>query len=80
MIASFIFGGMLLFMTDFAPWLHIKLTLVLLMAVLHGAMAYYRKQFVREKNAKSQVFFRFFNEYPAILMVIIVILAVIKPL
>ena len=62
-----------------APWLHAKLTLVLLMSGAHGMMARYVKDFATDRNRKSQKFYRIFNEVPTVLMVLIVILVVVKP-
>ena len=60
-------------------WLHAKLGLVILMQLAHAAMSRYRKAFERDQNTKSEKFFRFFNEVPAVLMIGIVIIVVLKP-
>ena len=76
-------GVFLLFITDDLRngmmWIHVKLVLVLGLVVCHGMMAKYRKDFELERNKKSHVFYRYFNEVPAILMICIVLLAVLKP-
>jgi protoporphyrinogen IX oxidase len=79
MILTFLFGGALLCCIDFLPWLHIKIFLVVVMAGLHGMLSYYHKQFARGQNCKSHTFFRILNEAPTVVMIIIVILAVVKP-
>ena len=62
-----------------APWLHAKLTLVVLMSGMHGMMSRYVKDFAADQNRKSARFYRIFNEIPTVLMIAVVILAVVKP-
>lgn len=67
----------------FAPengkWLHAKMGLVMLMMIAHVMMARYRKAFERDERPRSEKYFRYFNEVPAVLMIGVVILAVLKP-
>lgn len=85
MIATFIFGGLLVYyyislgMLKNAGWLHTKLLLVFIMAGIHGFLSAARKKFERGENTKTEKFWRIFNEVPVLLMIIIVILAVVKP-
>lgn len=82
MIAAFIFGGIILWINPDLfqqPWMHIKLTAIILMTVVHGLYARWRKQFERDENKHSEKFYRYWNEAPTILMIIIVIFAVTKP-
>jgi putative membrane protein len=62
-----------------APWLHLKLALVVAMSAVHGMLSRYVKDFAADKNRKSQKFYRIINEVPTILMVVIVLLVVLKP-
>jgi putative membrane protein len=61
------------------PWLHIKLTLVLILAGFHGFLAKCRKDFSRGKNQHSEKFYRIINEVPALIMVAVVFLVIFKP-
>jgi len=84
MIATWIFGLWLAIKINaFAPgngiWLHAKLGLVILMQLAHAMMSRWRKAFERDQNTKSEKFYRIFNEVPAVLMVLIVIIVVVKP-
>jgi putative membrane protein len=80
MIATFIFGGILISIVGMSGgWLHIKLLLLVFMAAIHGMLARHRKQFERDENTKSSRYYRVLNEAPTVLLVIIVLLAVIKP-
>lgn len=62
-----------------AGWMHAKLGLVFLLWAFHLACGYYVKLFKQDKNQKSHVFFRFFNELPTLFLVAIVLLVVLKP-
>jgi protoporphyrinogen IX oxidase len=60
-------------------WLHLKLLLVFCVIAYHGACFALLQQFAADRNARSERFYRIFNEVPALLLVGIVILAVVKP-
>jgi putative membrane protein len=60
-------------------WMHVKLTLVLLLVAYHGACFALLQQFAVDRNAHSERWYRLFNEIPAVLLVGIVILVVVKP-
>lgn len=60
-------------------WIHFKILLVFLLTGFHGACAGWMKKFARDENTKSQKFFRIANEVPTVMMILIVILAVVKP-
>jgi protoporphyrinogen IX oxidase len=83
MIASFLFGALLIWQRGAAAWsmgwLHAKLTLVVLLAVVHGMMARWRRGFAEDRNHHSERFYRVMNEVPTVLMVAIVILVTVKP-
>lgn len=60
-------------------WVHAKTTLVLLLAIYHLYCGHLVKQFAADRNTKSHVFYRWFNEVPVLLLTVIVILVVVKP-
>jgi protoporphyrinogen IX oxidase len=60
-------------------WFHAKLVLVLALSALHGFLVRWVRDFAADKNQHSQKFYRIINEVPAVLMVGIVILVVVKP-
>ena len=62
-----------------APWLHVKLALVLGMTGVHGILSKYVREFGADKRRKSAKFFRILNEVPTVLMIVIVIMVVVKP-
>jgi protoporphyrinogen IX oxidase len=60
-------------------WLHAKIALVVLMTGLHGYLSASRKRFERGEITRSSRHWRIVNEVPAVLMVLIVILVIVKP-
>jgi protoporphyrinogen IX oxidase len=60
-------------------WLHAKLTLVALLIGYHHACMRLAKAFREGRNRRSARWLRFFNEIPALLLVAIVVLVVVKP-
>jgi protoporphyrinogen IX oxidase len=62
-----------------AHWLQSKLLLVVALSGIHGMLARWTVDFAADRNRHSQRFYRIINEIPAVLMIGIVILVVIKP-
>lgn len=60
-------------------WLHVKLTLVLLLIAYHLACFKFVRDFAHDRKTRSAKWFRTFNEVPSLLLIGIVILAVVKP-
>ncbi len=86
MIATWIFGLLMLYVgfssgmfAGSDGWLHVKLLLVVAMTVMHGFYARWRKDFEADRNTRSSKFYRFWNEVPAVLMIVIVIMVIVKP-
>lgn len=84
MIITFIFG--LWMLVDYAwsmyssmGWLHAKLALLALAVVYHYYCYRYLLDFKFDRNPRTHVFYRWFNEVPVLFLVLIIILAVVKP-
>ena len=60
-------------------WLHAKLLLVLLLSGYHGWAVGYSKRLARGEGRLSGRALRLVNEVPALMVVAIVVLAVVKP-
>ena len=60
-------------------WLHLKLLLVLMLIAYHGACYALLQEFANDRNSHSERWYRVFNEIPALLLIGIVILVVVKP-
>ena len=82
MIASWVFGLILAYyVVDWseAGWFHLKLLLVVAMSGFTGFLARWTREFAEARNTHSQRFYRIANEVPTLLMIVVVILAVVKP-
>ena len=60
-------------------WLHAKLALVAVLVAYHLWCGKLLVDFKRDRNAKSHVWFRWFNEFPVLILFAVVILVVVKP-
>jgi putative membrane protein len=60
-------------------WMHVKVLLVLIVIGYHLQCKWLLKQFVQKQNTKSHVWYRWFNEAPVLLMLVVTALVVIKP-
>ena len=60
-------------------WMHAKLAVVVLAVVYQHLCGRIHRQFAGGHNARSHVWFRWFNEAPVLLLVAAVILVVVKP-
>ncbi len=83
MIIAWVFGILLILTPGavdwHAGWWHTKLLGVILMSGFTGAMSKWRRNFMEDRNTKPQRFYRYANEVPTVLMVIIVIMAIVQP-
>jgi putative membrane protein len=81
MIATWIFGLWLAWEAGFfrSGWLHAKLALVLAMSGIHGWLSRLSRDFANDQNRHTQKFYRYLNEVPTVLMILIVLLVVLKP-
>ena len=61
------------------PWLHAKLTLVLLLIGFHVYLGKLWRDFKYDRNRHTHRFYRLINEIPVLFLVAIVILVVVKP-
>lgn len=60
-------------------WLHAKLALVTVLLGYHWYCGKLLRDFRNDRNTRSHVFYRWFNEFPVLILVAIVILVVVKP-
>ena len=60
-------------------WMHIKVLLVLVIIAYHLQCKKLLKSFLKKTNTKSHVWYRWFNEVPVLLMLVVTALVVIKP-
>ena len=81
MIAVWILGPLLAWLTGTYVdlWLQMKVVLVVAMSGIHGFYGRCVKDFAADRNTRSARFYRIINEVPALLMVFIVILVIVRP-
>ena len=60
-------------------WMHAKLTLVALLVVYHFYCGHLLNVFKEDRNTRSHVFYRWFNEVPVFILLGVVILVVVRP-
>lgn len=70
-------GGMSYLMA--ALWLQAKLALILILIIYHIWCGKLLKQFKNDSNAHSHIWYRWFNEFPVLLIIPIVIFVTVKP-
>jgi putative membrane protein len=81
MVLVFATGFTLVYLTEDwrEGWWQAKFILVLGLAGLHGYFARCVRTFAKDANERPARFYRVLNEAPTILMILIVVLAVVKP-
>jgi putative membrane protein len=60
-------------------WMQFKLGFVGVLWIYHLRCNHYRKQFERDANQHSHVFYRWFNEVPVVVLIAVVLLVILKP-
>ena len=83
-VLTWVFGLWMLFDYAWAAygssgWLHVKLLLLILMVVYHLWCGRLYKAFRDGRPTHSHVWYRWFNEVPVLFLVLIVILATVRP-
>ena len=61
-------------------WMHIKFALVLILIAYHIYCGKLLLDFKYDRNTRSHIFYRWFNEFPVLLMIAIIILVIVKPI
>jgi putative membrane protein len=60
-------------------WIHIKLTLVGLLIIYHIHCGKLVADFKHDRNRHSHVFYRWYNEFPVLILIAVIFLAVFRP-
>jgi putative membrane protein len=61
-----------------AKWLHLKISLVLVLYAYHFYLFVLMRQFGNDENTHSPRFYRFLNEAPVLIVLAIIVLAIVK--
>ena len=84
MISTWVFGLVLAYpyVANGLPpvWLMLKIVVVLGMSAFHGSCVAHARRFETGISMQSERYYRFFNEVPTVLLLVIVALVVLKPL
>lgn len=62
-----------------SPWMHAKLSLIMLLWLYHVYCYYCLSQFRSNNNQHSRKFYIFFNEIPSVVLISVVFLVFLKP-
>ncbi len=84
MILSWLFGILLIHSIGFQQigqtWLILKILLVIILTFYHFYLGKILTQFRLDQNSHTHKFYRFINEIPTLLLILIVFVVVLKPL
>ena len=84
MVLSWIFGMILISNIGFENlnhlWIKIKLILIIILTMYHFYLGKLLEDFRLNNNSKSSKCFRFINEVPTLLLILIVFIVIFKPL
>ena len=84
MILTWIFGLVLIYLNGIEIfsqfWFQIKITLVILLSAYNAYLGKCLDALKDSTNTKSAKFFRIINEIPTIILIIVVFLAIFKPI
>jgi len=84
MILSWLFGLLLIHEIGFdqlgQTWMILKLVFVILLTIYHFYLGSILNQFKLNLNEHSHKFFRYINEIPTILLILIIFVVIFKPI
>ena len=84
MILTWIFGILLIYLNGFDVlvnlWMQIKLALVIVLTGYHEYLGKCLLSLKNRTNTKTSKFYRYINEVPTVLLILIVFVVIIKPL
>ena len=84
MLLSWIFGLLLIHTLGFSVfsefWMQIKVIAVVILTFYHFSLGKFLSNFANDSNQKTSKFFRFYNEIPTILLIVVIFVVIFKPL
>tara|TARA_B100002052_G_C15837939_1_gene578716 strand:- start:427 stop:861 length:435 start_codon:yes stop_codon:yes gene_type:complete len=84
MIFSWIFGIGLIYLNglDFLTnlWMQLKIFLVIILSIYHEYLGKCLTHLKNQTNTKTSKYYRYLNEVPTVLLILIVFIVIIKPL
>ena len=84
MTLSWLFGLVLIYEIGFdelgSLWLQLKLIFVIILTLYHFYLGFLLKKFNLDQNLRSSKFYRYLNEVPTLLLILIVFVVIFKPI
>ena len=84
MLLTWIFGLILIYLNGldifFQLWMQIKIVLVILLSVYNDYLGRCLIALKNSTNTKSAKFFRIINEIPTVILIIVIFIAIFKPI
>ena len=84
MVLSWLFGLLLISKIGFdqlgALWLQLKLIFVVILTFYHFYLGALLNKFKYNENSKSSKFYRYINEIPTLLLILIIFVVIFKPI
>ena len=84
MILSWLFGILLIHSLGFSVfgelWMQIKIISVVIMTFYHFSLGKYLNDFAIDNNKKTSKFYRIYNEIPTVILIVVIFVAIFKPL
>jgi putative membrane protein len=83
MIGTYVFGVLLAATpgaVDWSQgWFYVKLAAVVTLTAIHHRLGVWRQEFAADRNTRSARFYRFLNEVPTLLLILILVMVVVRP-
>ena len=84
MLLSWLFGILLIHNIGFSIlselWMQIKFVAVSILTYYHFTLGRYVNDFAMDNSQKSSKFFRIYNEIPTIILIVVIFVAIFKPI
>ena len=84
MLLSWLFGLLLIHSLGFSIfnelWMQVKMLAVVLLTYYHFTLGKFLVDFASDNNKKTSKFFRIYNEIPTIILIVVIFVAIFKPL
>ena len=84
MLLSWFFGLLLIhnlgFSIFYELWMQIKIFAVSILTYYHFTLGKYLTDFAKDNNQKTPKFFRIYNEIPTLILIVVIFVAIFKPL
>ena len=84
MLLSWLFGILLIHSLGFGVflelWMQIKTFAVIVLTYFHFTLGKYVNDFAEDNNKKTSKFFRIYNEIPTLILIVVIFVAIFKPI